>query len=51
VGGFVGGFIVSHVPFLEGLSSFTGVMIEMIVAILGAILVIWLYDMIFRRRT
>jgi uncharacterized membrane protein YeaQ/YmgE (transglycosylase-associated protein family) len=54
VGGFVGGFIVSHIPFLEGIggrSSFMGVMIEMIVAILGAMLVIWLYDMIFRRRT
>lgn len=52
VGGFVGGFIVNHVPFLEGLgghTGFAGFIIEIIVAILGAMLVIWLYDMIFRR--
>jgi len=53
VGGFVGGFIVNHVPFLEGIAGHTGLagfIIEIIVAILGAMLVIWLYDMIFRRR-
>jgi len=52
VGGFVGGFIVNHLPFLEGLgghSGFTAFFIELIVAILGAMLVIWLWDMIFRR--
>jgi uncharacterized membrane protein YeaQ/YmgE (transglycosylase-associated protein family) len=52
VGGFVGGFIVSHIPFLEGLgghTGFTGFIVEVIVAILGAMLVIWLWDMIFRR--
>ena len=52
IGGFVGGFIVSHVPFLEGLGGHTGFMgfiIEIIIAAVGAMLVIWLYDMIFRR--
>ena len=52
VGGFVGGFIVAHVPFLEGLAGhtgFSGFIIEVIVAIIGAMLVIWLWDLIFRR--
>jgi uncharacterized membrane protein YeaQ/YmgE (transglycosylase-associated protein family) len=52
VGGFVGGFIVNHIPFLEGIgghTGFAGFIIEVVVAILGAMLVIWLYDMIFRR--
>jgi len=53
VGGFVGGFIVNHVPIFSGLGGhegFAGFIIEVVVAILGAMLVIWLYDMIFRRR-
>jgi uncharacterized membrane protein YeaQ/YmgE (transglycosylase-associated protein family) len=54
VGGFVGGFIVSRVPLLEGLaghSGMSGFVIEVIVAICGAMLVIWLFDLLFRRRT
>ena len=54
VGGFVGGFIVSHLPFLSGLGGHSGIggfIIEVIVAIGGAMLVIFLYDMIFRRKT
>ena len=53
IGGFVGGFIVNHVPVLEGLagqSGMGGFVIEVIVAIGGAMLVIWLFDMLFRRR-
>jgi uncharacterized membrane protein YeaQ/YmgE (transglycosylase-associated protein family) len=52
-GGFVGGFIVNHVPMLEGLagrSGMGGFVIEVIVAICGAMLVIWLFNL-FRRRT
>jgi len=53
VGGFVGGWIVSHVPALAGLLGRTGMggfVVEIIVAIGGAMLVIFLYDMLFRRR-
>ena len=53
VGGFVGGFIVEHIPGLSGIGGqggLVGFAIEVIVAILGAMLVIWLYDLIFRRR-
>jgi uncharacterized membrane protein YeaQ/YmgE (transglycosylase-associated protein family) len=52
VGGFVGGLIVSHVPGLEGLTGrggMGGFVIEVIVAIAGAMLVIWLFDLLFRR--
>jgi uncharacterized membrane protein YeaQ/YmgE (transglycosylase-associated protein family) len=54
IGGFVGGFIVSHVPMLEGLaggSGMGGFIVEVIVAIAGAMLVIWLFNLLFRRRT
>jgi uncharacterized membrane protein YeaQ/YmgE (transglycosylase-associated protein family) len=54
VGGFVGGFIVNHVPMLEGLGGRSGIggfVIEVIVAIGGAMLVIWLFNLLFRRRT
>jgi uncharacterized membrane protein YeaQ/YmgE (transglycosylase-associated protein family) len=54
VGGFVGGFIVSHVPMLSrlgGAGGMGGFIVEILVAIGGAMLVIFLYDMIFRRRT
>ena len=54
IGGFVGGFIVSRVPALGGLlgrSGMSGFIVEVIVAIGGAALVIFLYDMLFRRRT
>lgn len=54
VGGFVGGFIVSHLPFLSGLggrSGMGGFVVEVIVAIGGAMLVIWIYNLVFRRRT
>ena len=53
VGGFVGGFIVNHIPALSGLGGqggMGGFVIEVIVAILGAMLVIWLWNMLFRRR-
>jgi uncharacterized membrane protein YeaQ/YmgE (transglycosylase-associated protein family) len=53
VGGFVGGFIVNHVPALGGLGGqggLGGFLVEVIVAILGATLVIWLWNMLFRRR-
>jgi uncharacterized membrane protein YeaQ/YmgE (transglycosylase-associated protein family) len=52
VGGFVGGFIVSHVPVLNGLGGrggMVGLVIEVIVAILGAMLVIYVWDLLFRR--
>jgi uncharacterized membrane protein YeaQ/YmgE (transglycosylase-associated protein family) len=54
VGGFVGGFIVNHVPMLEGLAGGSGIggfIIEVIVAIAGAMLVIWLFNLLFRQRT
>jgi uncharacterized membrane protein YeaQ/YmgE (transglycosylase-associated protein family) len=53
IGGFVGGFIVEHVPFLSSLGGKTGLggfVAEIVVAILGAMLVIWLYNMLFRRK-
>ena len=53
VGGFVGGFIVHHVPVLSNLGGGGGrggFIVEVIVAILGAALVIFLYNMMFRRR-
>ena len=53
VGGFVGGFIVNHVPMLSGLGGkggMGGFVIEVIIAILGASLVIFLYNMVFRRK-
>lgn len=52
VGGFVGGFIVNHVPGLNNLAGGNnGFIVEIVVAILGAMLVIFLYDMMFRRKT
>ncbi len=48
IGGFVGGFIVSHIPVLAGLGG-GGWISELIVAILGAALVIFIYNLIFRR--
>jgi uncharacterized membrane protein YeaQ/YmgE (transglycosylase-associated protein family) len=52
IGGFVGGFIVSHIPALSGLGGggMGGFIVEVIVAVLGAILVIFLYNMMFRRK-
>ena len=47
IGGFVSGSIVYRVPAVDGLaghSGFAGAIIELIVAILGAMLVIWLYE-------
>ncbi len=52
VGGFVGGFIVTRLPFLSGLDDGGGVrglLVEIIVAAVGAMLVIVLYNLIFRR--
>jgi len=53
VGGFVGGFIVSHVPALAsigGRGGMGGFIVEVIVAIAGAMLVIFLFNMLFRRK-
>ena len=52
VGGFVGGFIVDRLPMLSGLNGRTGMRglaIEVVVAILGAMLVIYVWDLVFRR--
>jgi uncharacterized membrane protein YeaQ/YmgE (transglycosylase-associated protein family) len=53
VGGFVGGFIVSNIPALSGIAGKTGMgglIVEAVVAILGAMLVIVVFNMLFRRR-
>ena len=53
VGGFIGGFIVNHIPALSSLGGSGGMgsfIVEVIVAILGAMLVIFLYNMVFRRK-
>lgn len=53
VGGFVGGFIVDHVLVLHrlrGHGGLTGLVIEIVVAILGSMLVIFLWNLLFRRR-
>lgn len=53
VGGFIGGFIVDHLPILhraQGHTGLTGLIIEIIVAVLGAMLVIFLWHLLFRRR-
>ena len=53
VGGFVGGFIANHIPGLSGIGGSGGMggfIVEILVAIGGAMLVIWLYDMLFRRK-
>jgi uncharacterized membrane protein YeaQ/YmgE (transglycosylase-associated protein family) len=52
LGGFVGGFIVDHVPMLSGLGGkggMGGLVIEAIVAILGAMLVIYVWNLMTRR--
>lgn len=52
VGGFVGGFIVSHLPMLSGLNGhggMSGLAIEIAVAVVGSMLVIFLWDLLFRR--
>jgi uncharacterized membrane protein YeaQ/YmgE (transglycosylase-associated protein family) len=54
VGALVGGFIVSKVPMLSNLFGQGGVnglnIPSMIIAVLGAILVLLIYHMVFRRR-
>ena len=51
VGGFVGGYIVSRVPALSNLAvGVNPIVVEIVVAILGAMLIIFLYDLLFRRR-
>jgi uncharacterized membrane protein YeaQ/YmgE (transglycosylase-associated protein family) len=54
VGALVGGFVVSKVPMLShlfGQSGVSGLNIpSMIIAVLGAILVLLIYHMVFRRR-
>lgn len=47
VGGFIGGFIVSRIPALAAMGG--GFVAEVIIAILGAMLVIFVYNMVFRR--
>ena len=52
VGGFVGGFIVKFIPVLNtmgGTGGMGGFIVEVIVAVIGAMLVIFLYNMIFRK--
>ena len=55
VGAFVGGFIVSKVPMLSNLFGQQGVnglnIPSMIIAVLGAILVLLVYHMVIRRRS
>jgi uncharacterized membrane protein YeaQ/YmgE (transglycosylase-associated protein family) len=53
VGGFVGGYIVSHVSALAELTGRmgNGLVAEIVVSIAGAVLVIFLYDLLFRRRS
>src|SRR5271165_1969963 len=55
VGALVGGFIVSKVPMLSNLFGQSGVnglnIPSMIIAVLGAILVLLIYHMVFRRRS
>ncbi|MDR3506231.1 MAG: GlsB/YeaQ/YmgE family stress response membrane protein [Acidocella sp.] len=51
VGGIVGGFIVNHIPALAnigGRGGSGGLIVEAIVATLGAMLVIFLWDLLFR---
>jgi uncharacterized membrane protein YeaQ/YmgE (transglycosylase-associated protein family) len=53
VGGFVGGFIVSHLPIfnrLMGHGGVGGLIVEAVVAILGALLVIYVWRLVFSRR-
>jgi uncharacterized membrane protein YeaQ/YmgE (transglycosylase-associated protein family) len=53
IGGFVGGFIVSHIPALASIGGgggMGGFVVEVIVAIAGAALVIFLFNMLFRRK-
>jgi uncharacterized membrane protein YeaQ/YmgE (transglycosylase-associated protein family) len=53
LGGFLGGFIVSRVPALSGLAGaggMRGLIVEAIVAIIGAALIIFLWNLVFRRR-
>jgi uncharacterized membrane protein YeaQ/YmgE (transglycosylase-associated protein family) len=52
IGGFVGGFIVARIPGLAGIGGggeTGGFIVEVVVAILGAMLVIFIYNMVFRR--
>ena len=52
VGGFIGGYIVKFIPVLNtmgGTGGMGGFIVEVIVAVLGAMLVIFLYNMIFRK--
>ena len=53
-GGFVGGAIVSRIPALSRLGSHGGVsglITELVVAIFGAVLLIVIYNLVFRRST
>jgi uncharacterized membrane protein YeaQ/YmgE (transglycosylase-associated protein family) len=52
VPGIIGGFIVNHLPALSGpggSGGMGGFIVEVIVAAVGAMLVISLYNMMFRR--
>ncbi|HUM09174.1 MAG TPA: GlsB/YeaQ/YmgE family stress response membrane protein [Acidocella sp.] len=46
VGGIVGGFIVDHIPALANIGG--GLIIEAIVATAGAMLVIFVWNLVFR---
>lgn len=53
VGGFVGALIVDHLPGMTGVrgrGGMSGFAIEVVVAILGSMLVIYVWDLLFRRR-
>ncbi|HEY5071845.1 MAG TPA: GlsB/YeaQ/YmgE family stress response membrane protein [Caulobacteraceae bacterium] len=49
VGAFVGGFVFSHFFGANGVTGFN--LYSMFVAVVGAIIVLLLYHLIFRRRT
>ena len=53
-GGLIGGAIVHRIPALSGLvghSGMSGLITELVVAIIGAALLIIIYNMVFRRST
>jgi len=52
IGGFIGGFIVGRIPALSGIGGggeTGGFIMEIVVAILGAMLVIFVVNLLFRR--
>jgi uncharacterized membrane protein YeaQ/YmgE (transglycosylase-associated protein family) len=52
LGGFIGGFIADRLPMMSGLqdrNGMSGFLIEVVIAILGSMLLIWVWNMLFRR--